>query len=1526
MENYAMKNLLKIAVMLLGLMFGLGAFAQMPMPDTYLNSWSFYDANDWTSDLGFPPVAFTNIESVTCWATNETILGDNALLLDSTNAAFLQYNVVETNGYVNLTCDSGTIWFWFSPDWSSLNQGGTGPGDWGRFIDVGAWTSNATYGWWSLYVSPDGDNIYFSGQTNGIGTNYLSYPISWTNYSRHLIGLNYTASNSMLYVDGLIATNGFGVSYWPGSSVLSNGFYIGSDYSGTEQARGEFVDIETYSDSSEWNSNYFCWYYTMAMPYLTNSGYLGGGGAGGGAMPEGIYAPAVVIASTNLWLAITNVVTNTANLFLSNTVADIQYEIQGKTSLASTQWVSEGFVFGSEITNWTLTSIAATNKPTLFLRVRSWIDDGSGLPDWWQLQYFGYLGVDPNGDPAGDGWSNLQKFQNGWNPNIFYTPPAPQGLTAVLNTVSNTATVSWQPSPGPVTGYTVEDSDGNTFNFSAGTNSFNDDTSSDFLADPWNQGDVDITFKIQAHYASGDSAWSAPVSVEQNMMIGHIVPGAQGTAYLAVSALPPNTTAIRLTVIDYYYLYFIDSSDSNAFTTTFDIPISDFTNGLYPLPNNMVPSDGNYRELWNYNWYGQAVGTNGHGLTATTWLTQDYTSPQDGFLNSWLVPPYFDGRSQLKQNLIFQLRAAVTDFPFQYTEEYAGDGSVPLNNPNNYAYASFYNFQLYYTDAGAAYQPFLDVFQPFEENYLDLNFAFNSSDLDSYGRTTTGAGGYYYGYSYEGGLTLQIPPTYQFVAPTTNGAGISAMLGTNQTRWLASFPIDSNPFYLTEIGITNYYETDGETYYNTYYAITPDARNLFGLLYLSDQITWGNSGGTVATLYSGSDVENNSGYFYPETAQPQFQIVGYDCWPAPNVYYDVFTNGTDYPGMAGLLINHTNSVLITSVGNSGFQLACYAKLEVENGYSGVYGFLEQYFDQAYTMTNGVATTNTTGVLSPYGNFFATQPGQTALVTMPDVDTGARGTCTVYSVSLQLDANHDGNMDLSFSGADATSPANPMRFWVNSGYSGVTGNAEVEGGVLPDYTFGNIVSQRDLENFARLWICGMPALPASQNYTVTLNWQNVSGNPGINLYNSVETNGGTGYLTSTNIAAQQSAITNVAGYGYGYYQIGSGVAIARITNGATFTFPASYFTNSGNKYFLFEGAGIGSGELTLTISDSNSNTIAQTGVWLDLHGVDDFFEQAVITNNMNGVRSNWTSTVEVVQPAVASASGNDTNLIVMVHGINVQYWDYLNDSETVYKRLYWAGFQGQFTAVKWPCNLLTPIPSPLTFSVFNLSELQAYKASTALTNYLKDLKTHFPGYKLNILAHSQGNAVVSEAIKNGLTFDTYILTQGALPANAYDATATNYLPFVAQETGSNITPKSQPMGYQGVYTNLTGRIVNFYNPNDGVLNIWKTDQIDEKPSAYYSYNGTNCWYTDFYFISHLVTDFQEMRSMVSRSRSLSIGQSGPASAHGVIQSAVDLNASFGFNSDISEHSAQWTRPIQTCLSYYSQILLQIQPAP
>ena len=42
--------------------------------------------------------------------------------------------------------------------------------------------------------------------------------------------------------------------------------------------------------------------------------------------------------------------------------------------------------------------------------------DGHGLPDLWQMLYFGHLGVDPNADPDGDGLSNLQEYQYHTNP------------------------------------------------------------------------------------------------------------------------------------------------------------------------------------------------------------------------------------------------------------------------------------------------------------------------------------------------------------------------------------------------------------------------------------------------------------------------------------------------------------------------------------------------------------------------------------------------------------------------------------------------------------------------------------------------------------------------------------------------------------------------------------------------------------------------------------------------------------------------------------------------------------------------------------------------------------------------------------------------------------------------------------------------------------------------------------------------------------------------------------------------------
>lgn len=123
---------LTIALSILLGIFARPMFANPPPPgsgaDVQLDSWPFSDTN-WLSSQGYAPLTFTNV-------LNEPDGDGNCLWLDTTNAtaAYLFYNVVETNGFTNLICSNGTISLWFSPDWSSTNAGGSGPGQWANLI------------------------------------------------------------------------------------------------------------------------------------------------------------------------------------------------------------------------------------------------------------------------------------------------------------------------------------------------------------------------------------------------------------------------------------------------------------------------------------------------------------------------------------------------------------------------------------------------------------------------------------------------------------------------------------------------------------------------------------------------------------------------------------------------------------------------------------------------------------------------------------------------------------------------------------------------------------------------------------------------------------------------------------------------------------------------------------------------------------------------------------------------------------------------------------------------------------------------------------------------------------------------------------------------------------------------------------------------------------------------------------------------------------------------------------------------
>jgi len=406
--------------------------------NTPLDSWSFHDNTNWTSDLGYAPVSFTNL--------NFSYLGDGASLVVDTNIpAWLQYNVYEDDGTTNLTVDSGTVTFWFAPSsWSSTNVGGTGPGESGRLLEAGSYTSDSSYGWWSVYVDDGGNNLYFSAQTNdlsGTMTTYLSTPISWTTNYFHFVALTYSATNTALYLDGVLVTNGPGVTIFPGPDVLANGFYMGSDETGIYQSEGMFNTVATYNyplDSNDvqtiynydytpymldpWNVAMWSIISAPSSPSTNYNAYDIITGTGNLQQIGSVTA----ITSTNVW--ITNVVVTVSGSGTNN--MSLQFTIQGgfdglpydtfvnsvlnfssNTNLAWA-WMGQGFHGNTyKINN-------LPNTACFLILGTPQDSDGDGLTDAYELLV---SKTNPYvADTSGDGISDSDKILEGLNPLGYY--------------------------------------------------------------------------------------------------------------------------------------------------------------------------------------------------------------------------------------------------------------------------------------------------------------------------------------------------------------------------------------------------------------------------------------------------------------------------------------------------------------------------------------------------------------------------------------------------------------------------------------------------------------------------------------------------------------------------------------------------------------------------------------------------------------------------------------------------------------------------------------------------------------------------------------------------------------------------------------------------------------------------------------------------------------------------------------------------------------------------------------------------
>ena len=617
-----------------------------------------------------------------------------------------------------------------------------------------------------------------------------------------------------------------------------------------------------------------------------------------------------------------NADTNSVTVLICNTIADIEYELLSATNLAptGTLWSVEQTLLAPETTNFIATTVSMAGRSNLFLRALAYTLDSqnTGIPDWWWLRYFGAIGNPYALDSSGDGWTLLQDYQQRFVPGVWNAPPAPTGLTA--NLVNGALNLAWNPSPGPVIGYTVQRYIPGGWeivaNLPASATSFVDTTfpmtALTLAADPYSDPQYGPPgYQVMARYAQANSPWSGMAYLWASDL-GDYCPlfrGPQGRVCLGVWPLPQGTASAALTLVTQ------DTYPDSVTNAVFDVAC--YTNGCFVLPQDCVISNVDCMPMC------VALFNSQGSVIETRLVSQDF-SGQSGF---------FDGREQIQQNLKFLLRVANASSPFSYTfvneplfipslgwfDVYAFYGFAP-----NYVYDGVYD--IFPNTYWPGYDPpsggggqCQDVFRPFEHNYIYRNFVYSPNDLNGDG-TLADVGYCLYG------PTLTYPPPYQFSAPA-NSCSIPAILDNAAQQWTSFYPQTAS----TNCDLSDY---DITTDTNGFYQMAGSQPNVYGLPFESALFA---SGSGSATLYAGGGgIYAPDGGVYAQATNPVLSTVA---------YYFTYVGANPMPGDWNFSTTcATPPCFIASFGWP-VTVAGFAQNALVNGYSNVYAYAGQYLRQ-----------------------------------------------------------------------------------------------------------------------------------------------------------------------------------------------------------------------------------------------------------------------------------------------------------------------------------------------------------------------------------------------------------------------------------------------------------------------------------------------------------------------------------------------------------------------------------------------------
>ncbi len=1273
-------------------------------------------------------------------------------------------------------------------------------------------------------------------------------------------------------------------------------------------------------------------------------------------LDEEMYSPeaySLIYDTNGLWLEITNVVSGLAHVNLHHATNKV-YEIWSKTDLIFTNWSIELEVAPTNGAAMPFT-VPVLGRTNLFIWARDWTgitSHGNTIPEWWFWKYFGTVNLsDTNLDSRGN--TLLSAFQQSLDPNViqfslqftnsdFNSSPAngtvtlqsgvPSYLTVLLND-TNLAHAIWQPYTSAT--FPIYFNNGNgAYHVLVGLRGLPSSAQASWA-------EAQLTLNNGTPTLVVTNPTNSTVSVPLIQLQGYV-----STALSKLTYDVSNAAGIFTNQQGYWHPMFYNTNLLKFTTNSFQCYDVRLTNGLNRITLHATDVAGNTATT-NFSYTLDYSGDHIAPALSLIWPTNGISIAGSAFtVRAQVDDATATVTATINSNIIAGLVERDGAVWFNSLPLNSGTNTVTITATDAAGNTSMANLNVVKSAISLNVNPLADD----QLNQPSVTVSGTIGDSGDH-VTVNGVSATVSGNNWTATNVPVSPDGTASLNVIVSDSGNNLLAAQNVYQpqpakvVLASYQLrfHENSFYY-------------QLFSGTWHRSTTET--------IDNQIYWSfSSGGAQHYDEDMHDIEDPPNIFntnYPAginafsapwenaaTAEnfdvyvPSFEII----WDDANqikTHVMIDPTGQTPAGGMKLYLIRAKALEYTNTTHAGFLPLPPEWLQI-NG--------QALINSGMTNSDG-AIWGETLVSAPAGVPVDVTPTATQLYGFNDYTF----TNQAFEVDLQpaVDANRDGGIAFDISGQinpDQTTANQPYRFWVND-------DEDTDGGdVVPvasrdcdDYV---IIGRRDLEDLSRLWIntAGISEQLRKGHFLVGLKWKNAGGSPSINIFQAVETNGGTLYLTDTNVATQQAPVTplrtTVLNNANSYHQVDTSGTFLINSN-----FWQSENVNSNNPFahLLFEGCAVGKGQLVATINKRDGTELAEAGgVWLDIKDIKSMYQRAVATPASDSVAppynlggsAYYTNSVFDESNLGYSAStsiafdkpADETpQCVVFVHGWNMPYDEYLGFSETVFKRLYWQGYKGRFSAFYWET-----LTSPFSY---NDSEFRAWKYGLSLKQYVEALKAGLPSYTMNIAAHSMGNIVTGSALNRGLTIDNYVLMQAAVPAGCYDTSSTvnNYSRFTSAESSSPTPDNAVPnMGYRGYLSNVTGNLVNFYNPFDfalatgtlgGVTHLpflwwfdtnWEANEESYKPAhftfSHYAYDSTQPVLQSGQLIiepygptlDHYVTDPQEMMSFVARPRSKAVG--ALADVGGTIKGQVDLNARFGFDDKRDEHSAEFNWNIQ-----------------